>query len=175
MMEIPQPAMAMNSHDVPGAEYKMTNTWKVAADVTPQHMMGWAANVFKGFKEKLPNNITTLIINCHGLLRNDRGGFGLDIGTGIRRDDAVQSEKLAPYCDQITITACQAAIITNADAPGDGNLLMSAFAKAAQAYVTASTADQIGALWLPSGYIDDWEGTVLTYGPEGNVVSVEYH
>ena len=178
MMEIPQPAMVLNSHDVPGAEYKMTNTWKVPENTTPQHMLGWCAQVFKDFKTKHPNSTTTLIINCHGdVTAGNRGGYGLLIGTGIKLGTVSEFEKIAPHCDQIIITACQAARITSAGGDGDGNLLMSGIAKAAQAYVTCSTADQTIAWtpWLPFGYIDDWEGTVLTYGPEGNVVAVENH
>ncbi|MDP9001105.1 MAG: hypothetical protein M3O46_13445 [Myxococcota bacterium] len=36
---------------------------------------------------------------------------------------------------------------------------------AANVYVIAATTHQVGDLWLPFGYIDDFEGLVLRYNP----------
>lgn len=56
---------------------------------------------------------------------------------------------------------------------GDGNLLCMKLAQVTQAYVRASTTEQ---LYNFRGPIDfgPWEGTVLTYEPSGAVVKVEY-
>jgi len=174
MISIPQPAMAMNSHNVPLPHYRMANTWNVKADVGPAHLLGWAADVFKDFQKKNPDRtFFDLIINCHGKVgASGKGGYGLSIGTGIRRDDVVHFEKIAPYVNNIFLVACQAGFIDAAGGAGDGNLLCSAIAKAAQAHVWASTADQYGPPWVPFGCIDDMDGTVLVYGPDGGVEKV---
>jgi hypothetical protein len=182
MIKVPQPAMVLNSHNVPSAKYRMENTWDVGKNESPQKILGWVAHVLSGFDRSNPErDPITLIINSHGLAQSGRGGYGIAIGTGIRRADIVQFEKLArkgqfnpPLADEIWFIACQAAFIDNAGGGGDGNLLMSGIAKAAQARVKASTANQQGDLWLPRFYVDDWEGTVYTYGPYGSVVNVEY-
>ena len=169
MIQIPQPAMAMNSHNVPLPHYRFANTWNVEPNVTPQHLLGWAAYVLKDCRDKAPDNELSLVINCHGFARKGHGGYGLDIGTGIRRADAVQFKEIAPFVDTIYIVACEAAFIDGPGGDGDGNLLMSAIAKAAQAHVWAATADQYGPPWVPYGCIDDFDGTVLVYGPDGGV------
>ena len=84
----------------------------------------------------------------------------------------VHFEKIAPYVNNIFLVACQAGFIDAAGGAGDGNLLCSAIAKAAQAHVWASTADQYGPPWVPFGCIDDMDGTVLVYGPDGGVEKV---
>jgi hypothetical protein len=171
MIEIPQPAMVMNSHNVPPPDYKMTNSYKVGASHTPTGMLGNAARVFKEWKEKDASKTLTLIINCHGIEYSKQGGYGLSVGTGIYMSDVIQFEKIAPYVDRIYITACQAARITNPGSSfGDGNLLMGAIAKAANAEVVCSTANQYAPPKVPFGHIDDYEGTVLVYGPKGNVL-----
>jgi hypothetical protein len=86
MFKINQPAMALNSDDVPGATYKMWNTWQVPASSTPDHTLGWTATVARS----APGGYQiTLVINCHGFYDKGSdgklvGGFGLALGTGIR-------------------------------------------------------------------------------------------
>jgi hypothetical protein len=176
MIKVPSPAMALNSHDVPGALYRLDNTWKVAKDESVQKICGWVAVVAADFKSRMPDKRFTVVFNSHGYCTvPSQGGYGIAIGTGIRRSDIPVFEAFRPHVDEVWFIACRAAHISNAGGDGDGNVLMSGIAKAAQAKVKASTAPQVGDLWLPSGYIDDWEGTVLTYGPEGNVANVDYH
>lgn len=180
MIKIPQPALAMNSHNVPKPLYYMDNTYFPGEDTSPLAMMSWAAVVFKSFKDANPTAWLTLVINCHGISRKidgkSRGGFGLAIGTGIRDATDVDAfAKIEPYVDRIYLVACRAAMISNPGDPwnGDGNLFCGAIAKKARAQVVASTARQSGFPYIPSGYIDDFEGTVYTYGPDGSVQSFE--
>jgi hypothetical protein len=168
--------MALNSVDVPGAPYRLDNTWYVAKDESVQKICGWVAVVAADFKNKMPDKRFTVVFNSHGFCPlPSRGGYGIAIGKGIRRSDIPVFEAFQPHVDEVWFMACRAAHISNPGGEGDGNLLMSGIAKAARASVKASTAPQSVDSWLPKGYIDDWEGTVLTYGPEGNVTHVEYN
>lgn len=173
MIRIPQPAMAMNSHDVPAPWYQMTNTMAVGATVTPKGLMGWAATVFKDFKDKYPDNRATLIINCHGYENKAGiGGYGLSIGTGIyTRAHVEEFTKIAPFVDDIIIVACKAAQHVVGQANGDE--FIRKIAQKAQAKVTASTAAQRGRGdpdWMPFGHINSFEGMVLNYDAEGSIM-----
>lgn len=181
MIKIPAPCMVMNSHNTIYPRFRHTNTWEVGEHVTAQGLLGWAAAVLAGFKKDYPSRRATLVMNCHGFYRigSDRkghGGYGLAMGRGVRSGDVVQFEKIQPYVDDIIIVACGAA------AGGDGCssdarvLDLASIARAAKATVTAGTGAQVwegnySAAYLPIGYIDDFEGTVLTYDAEGNLIS----
>jgi hypothetical protein len=52
-----------------------------------------------------------MVLNCHGFEINGSGGFGLDLGTGIRRVDMPTFAVLKGLVSQILIFACQAARI----------------------------------------------------------------
>ncbi|MFC5547043.1 hypothetical protein [Massilia aerilata] len=175
MIKVPSPSMALNSEDVPGASYRLDNTWYVSRTESPQKICGWIAVVAADYKSRLPGSRFTVVFNSHGYEIMNHGGYGLAMGTGIKRSDIPQFDKLRPHVDEIWFIACQAAYIDTPGGAGDGNLLMSGIAKAAQASVKVSTATQVGDLWLPGGYVDDWEGTVLTYGPGGDVIDVAYN
>lgn len=175
MIKIPSPCMIMNAHNVPRPWYQHTNTWNVGKDVTAQGLLGWAAKVLKGFKSDFPNQRATLVMNCHGFYRGESGGYGLGMGRGVRAADIVQFDQIAPYVDDIIIVACGAA------AGGDGISCdarvfeLGKVAKTAQATVTGATSEQwwegnYSAGFLPVGYIDEWEGKVLKYGPNGDLI-----
>jgi hypothetical protein len=170
MFKINQPAMALNADDVPGATYKMWNTWQVPASSTPDHTLGWTATVARS----APGGYQiTLIINCHGFYDEGSngklvGGFGLALGTGIRMGDTPKFSILAPFVSCIVITACGAARISGKP-KGDGHAFCSSIAVYSKAYVIAATTHQDGDLWLPFGYVDDFEGLVVRYNPAGNI------
>ena len=166
MIKLPQPSMALNAADVPGACYRMYNSWDVPATEKPQHILDWAACVANG-----AGGLHVLVINCHGFYGTSStgasvGGFGLKLGTGITRLDTPRFAMLAPSVSNIWITACGTARISSV-AGGDGHAFCSEIARAANAFVVAATTHQIGDLWLPSGYIDEFEGLVVRYNPRG--------
>jgi len=171
-IKIAQPALALNSHDVPGAEYEMSINWKVPATVTADDVMSW----IKGAAATAPGGrLRVVLINCHGYYNStDRagtGGFGLALGTGIRRADTPKFAAIKGVVDNIWITACGTARITKpGPGEGDGNLFCCEIAKQSGAHVVAATTHQDGDSRLPKGHIDDFEGLVLQYGPLGNVV-----
>jgi hypothetical protein len=161
MFEIPQPSMALNSDNVPPPDYEMYNSYKVAADTSPEHMIGWTATVAKGVE----GGLRCLVFNSHG------SPGTLHIGTGIRLADAAVFSALKGYVNTIFIVACRIAQ-TGSGGAFDGNLLCGAIAKAAGATVFCSTAYQsTGAytvLGLPGGTIDEYEGVILKYSSNGS-------
>jgi hypothetical protein len=165
---IPQPSMAINAADVPGSHYRMWNTWEVPATDNPDHILGWAANVGAG---ATGGYLRVLILNCHGFYGGGTGGFGLSLGTGIRRADTPKFAVLKGKVANIWITACGTARISKpgTSGDGDGNLFCSEIARFANAYVVAATTHQVGDLILGSGNVDDFEGLVLRYNPSGGV------
>ncbi len=174
MITIPQPAMALNAVDVPGPPYKMWNTYHVPSTHTADHILGWTATVAKGAPG---GKLRALVINCHGYTSKKIGGYGLNLGTGIRRGDTPLFGRLRGLVDEIYIIACQAARIGVPTGPGstvdgDGNLFCCEIAKSSGATVYASTANQSTGLWLgiPFGRIDGWEGQVYRYNPDGSCV-----
>lgn len=162
MIKVPFPHMALNAENVPGTKYRMWHTWEVESSISPDGMLGWIAKVASGAPE---GKLKTLIFNAHG------HPGGIKIGAGITRSDASKFSVLKGLVQNIVIVACRVAYIDSAGGDSDGNLFCSDIAKAAKAYVTASTAKQRDDSWfgLPIGYIDDWEGTVLTYAPWGDI------
>jgi len=179
MIKIQQPAMALNSHDVPGAKYEMWNTWNVPKEETLDHMVTWIA----ALAGTTPSGrLNCLILNCHGYYGPGvggrmSGGYGLKMGKGIYRRDTGKFAKLKGKVTEIWITACGTARISNPGTAGDGdgNLLCQEIAKAAGAYVVAATTHQVGAITLPFGYIDGWEGLVVRYDPAGICVEKKEH
>ncbi|MGW7610497.1 peptidoglycan-binding domain-containing protein [Streptomyces sp. NPDC054766] len=83
---------------------------------------------------------------------------------------AVLRDKFAMGVD---LYSCSAAFI--APGNGDGNVFCSRMAQTLNTYVRASTATQVYTLGSAGSGLDfgRWEGTVLTYGPRGDVVNVE--
>lgn len=161
MFEIPQPSMALNSHDVPPPDYMMWNTYKVSASTSVENMIGWSATVAKG----VSGGLKCLIINCHG------SPGRLHIGTGISLRDAPVFGALKGRVNTIFIVACQIAQ-TGSGGALDGNLMCGAIAKAAGATVFCSTALQTTGLFtvigLQDGTIDEYEGTILKYNSSGS-------
>jgi hypothetical protein len=165
---VAQPAMALNSSDVPGATYRMWNTWEVKPDEDIDHILGWTAAVAKGAPG---GKLKMVILNCHGFYRSGVGGYGLKMGKGIYRSNLTKFAVLNGLVENIWITACGAARMSPADwkGDGDGNVFCSEMAKQSGAYVVAATTHQDGDVFLAKNHVDNFEGLVLQYGPMGNV------
>jgi hypothetical protein len=103
-----------------------------------------------------------------------QGGSGLKFcREGITLATLPQFSAWRGKLRQIEILGCGAAYITPGyeGKEGDGNLLCSRLAQITQANVRASTATQM--YNLATMDMGSWEGTVLTYGPLGDVIRVE--
>src|SRR4029453_9128773 len=126
MFEIPQPSMAVNSHDVPAPDYLMWNTRKVESQVKPFDLLN---NI-----ESVANSAQGGYLRC--VVFNSHGHPGkLDIGTGITRGDTYLFSALQGKVRTIVIVACEAAQIATPNSWSDGNLLCCEIAKSSQAYV----------------------------------------
>lgn len=174
MITIPQPSMALNAVDVPGAKFKMWNTWDVPGHETPDHIMQWSARVAATAQG---GYLRARIINCHGYYGRDGngrlvGGFGVKLGKGIYRADTRKFSALKGKVRGIIITACGTARIAlqGALGDGDGHAFCREIAQHSGAYVFAGTTHQQGDIWLPFGKIDDFEGLVVGYSPRGEMI-----
>lgn len=176
IIRIPQPSMSLNAPGMLGARYRMSNNYDVPASHTIADILGWVAVVARATPEK---TLKALIINCHGVYDigpNGHwvGGFGLDLGTGVKRADTPKFAVIAGLVGTIYFTACGTARISGRPS-GDGNLFCSEIAKASKAYVVAATTRQTPAMWLPENAIDSFEGLVLKYNPSGAVESSDVY
>jgi hypothetical protein len=170
MFSIEQPSMALN--DTRGTT---TVNMQITRTVTPDEgvtsILQAVVNAAKATKEgKLKN----LIFECHGLPGELQMGAGIDTNLTDRFKMLVVDDK--PLVDTIYLRACLVARIDGPGSSRDGNLFCSAIAKYAKCTVIASTAIQEQRSYkksagksLPFGMLDNFEGTLLFYGPEGNV------
>jgi hypothetical protein len=156
MITLAQPSMALNAENVPGPDYKMWNTMRVAQSAAPSDVLGWTAKVAKG-----AGKLNAVVINCHG------SPASLGLGTGIQWPQVPLFSCLGGLVNDIYIVACNVVSFGSAT---DGNLFCGAIAKAAKANVYASNASQNTGLWpsIPYGKIDGFEGKVWKWRPDGS-------
>lgn len=179
MIEIPQPSIALNSHDVPGTKYQMWKTWDVPENYYAENIVS-NIQVLGGDAEE---PLKCLVINCHGdydkgknIIGNEKsyrtGGFGLSLGKGINLEDVKEFNYLRGLFKCIVIVACGAAYTTVPGKDGDGALLCAELAKASGAYVVAPKTVQIETnRALPKNHIDNFEGVIVRYNPAGGLDS----
>jgi hypothetical protein len=105
-----------------------------------------------------------------------QGGSGIQFcKEGLTLHTIALFKPLFEWLDWTDIYSCGAAFITpgHEGRYGDGNILCSRLAQILGSPVRASTATQY---YDPDGTnFGAWEGTVLTYGPKGNVINVEHN
>lgn len=158
--------MVLNAHNVPGEEYQMWNTWKVAKSTSVDQMVSHIANIAKTAPG---GKLETLIFNAHGSPGRIR------IGTHIIYLDVEKFRPLRDLVKRIWIVACQVAQIKETKSMTDGNRFCYRLAQESGAYVRAGTAVQITypdlliTNFIPYGYIDEWEGEVFTWNPKGEL------
>jgi hypothetical protein len=178
MIEIPQPSIALNAHDVPGAKYEMWETWNVPASASADWIVSFSSILATGTEI---GGVKCLVINCHGdyeygtnkkgkQKKIETGGFGLMLGQGITVGNARLFSQLRGQVKCIVIVACGAAYVTKKGMHGDGELLCSEIAKASGAYVIAPKTLQIETyVKLPKNHIDNYEGEVVRFNPSGGL------
>jgi hypothetical protein len=110
MITIPQPAMVLNAENAPGPHYKMTNSMEVPAGDTPDHYLGWAAIVAKGFTG---GKMKALVLNCHG--RPAHLGLGLGIGW---TEVPLFEKHLKGLVDDLWIVACSVVSFSGSSCTG---------------------------------------------------------
>lgn len=168
MFEIPQPSMALNSHNVPPPDYRMWNTRKVDKDVQPSDLLNNIASVAES---ATGGYLRCLVFNSHG----SPGHLGM--GTGIGLGDTNLFSALQGKVRTIVIVACEVAYIgdnrtcsATLNAWQNGDRFCREIAQSSQAYVFASTDLQNpGAyyiLGLPLNCVDEYEGDVYRWAPK---------
>lgn len=186
MIEIPQPSIALNAidttknkeYDVPGTTYDMWKTWNVPANTSSTTLMSQIASMAKAASGKLK----CLVINCHGdynygtnIFGKEKkimtGGFGFSIGQGINYYNADLFSQIRDLFRCIIIVACGASAVTNPkSSEGDGVVLCSRIARAANSYVIAPRIMQAAThLKLPKNHIDNFEGEVVRFNRAGQI------
>ena len=178
MIKVEQPSLAVNDIALLKYTYRMQFSIIASRTDTPDFIVSRVLNVARMTTGK---KLRFLIINCHGFYGKapgstvEKGGFGLHLGTGVQRRDIPKFQALRGFVDNIWITACGTARQTNAGpvgerSGGDGLMFCSEMARASGAYVVAATTLQDIQPNVPFGHVDDFEGVVLQFGPNGNVV-----
>lgn len=180
--------MALNA-DGATPYFQMENNYIVPKSHTPMNILTWV----KTHAER-QGGLNALVIHSHSNLIASEGGIELGgkrffedsiygkevlIGTGITAADTALFEMLSTaepgtstrkgIIKEIYFTGCGVAQTTK---HADGNLFCCAVAKAAGAYVYASTEEQ----WLIDPFGITWRqknlvvinGTVIRYNPDGS-------
>jgi hypothetical protein len=163
MITIHQPAIAVNDTRDFGLA-QMWNTYKVQPHFTRSEI---TSNLRHVARSAPGGRVKSIVICCHG------NPGSLQLGEGFDRSNAGAFGRLAGMVEIIWIRACRFAAIDspNSETAGDGNLFCSEIARNARCYVFASSADQMtDARFLPFGKLDNFEGAVFQYGPQGNVI-----
>ena len=171
MIQIPQPALALNSHNVPQPILRMWNYGVVPATNSPDEIMGWIQHIAASAPGR---KLKSLVLNCHGMGRSGQLGYGLAIGTGIFHTNVHSFNQINGMVETIYITACGASHIARgatAGGSGDGHYLISSIAREAGAMVVASTELQLPAPSIPTNFIDSFEGLVTIYNKFGHLIS----
>jgi hypothetical protein len=160
MVKVPSPHYALNSHNVPGRRYVMDGSWLVPANTPLDDITDTIVRVADGRNTKL----ATVVINCHGVPGT------LKIGQGCNLGDIEKFSNWKGKVERIWLIACRVS-----QGP-DGYAFCRAMAVKSGAYVTGSVDLQYDDAWgvwgsshLPSGYVDDWEGTVHRFDPDGTM------
>jgi hypothetical protein len=168
MFVLEQPSMALNDWRAPkGTKVIMQITRTVMPDESISSILGSVVSEAKALPDGKMKN---LILNCHGTPGSLQMGCGIDRNLTDRFRMLVVDGK--PIVDTIYLKACLVARIDGPGSQTDGNLFCCEIAKNAQCKVVASTTEQVRG-WYPLAYgqLDRFEGTVLVYGPKGNVLS----
>ena len=170
MFAIEQPAMALN--DTRGTT---TVNMQINRIVQPDEGVSTILQaVVAAANSTKEGKLKNLIFECHGQPGELLMGAGIDRNLVDRFSMLVADKK--PLVENIYLRACLVARIDGAGSMSDGNLFCCAMAKNAKCNVIVSTAFQEQRSFkksqgagLPYGMLDEFEGTVLIYGPEGNV------
>jgi hypothetical protein len=163
MFEIPQPSMALNSHNVPPPDYKMWNTRRVDCNVRASDLISSIATVADTAND---HRLRCVVFNSHG------GPGSIHIGSGIGRGETPLFTALDGKVHTILIVACDVAEIATPNSWNDGNLFCGEIARYSKAYVFASTALQSTYAYyfigLPVNTVDEFEGSIYRWDPNGS-------
>lgn len=163
MVTLDPPHMVINSADFGGKTgYQMWNTWNGVDNKT------WRATIIRKVatvaRSAPGGKLKNLVLNSHG------SPGRIHLGVGFSLYNVKMFADWAGLVEKIWIVACEVATVRRVGTKTDGNAFCMAFAKAAKAYIVASTNEQIAINKIyPYGKIDGFEGLALCYAPSGKV------
>ncbi len=183
MLMLKSPSLAINSHDVPGPNYRMWETVDAPPAMNAADVVHEIIRVNRLALEYERTQLLNVVINCHGA----DGGGALYVG-GCSSD----SEKAARInignvnvfslldrrnIGTIWLVACQAA------AGNLGKQLCQQLAMVSKCQVIASDDDQSVGVWGTirilqgggRGQIDEFEGSVFSFTPVGGMREIDPH
>ncbi len=190
MFRIPQPAVMIQAADLPWL-YRMDYTPQpIAPTATLQQVIEATLSPFTARTgASAPTRLTSLVLNAHG--QAGRLGLGRDhlhSGNVQTFADAIANRFKCIYILSCNVARIQATEVPMHEHPrwgqratpvrmrfqaGDGHHFCSVLARRAQAEVHAATEPQThgqNRLVFPEGWVDDYEGLHVVYGPSGRVI-----
>lgn len=178
MIMMESPSLAINSHDVPGPNYRMWETVNAAAGLTVAGLIGHIVHAHNLAVELERKGLANVVINCHGL---DKGGalyIGGENHPPLDRSNVGQLAALkGAIPGTLWLVACQAA-----NGPA-GKQLCQLMATTIGCQVVAGEDDQDVGIWGSfriiqgggRGQIDEYEGTVWAFTVVGGPRRINPH
>ncbi|RJF89342.1 hypothetical protein D3874_22160 [Oleomonas cavernae] len=180
MIDIKAPHMGLNDERAP-VRVQMWNTWEVSKDENVEKIVGWTAQVAKGAPG---GKLKELVISCHG------APAYLQLGKGVSTSDLGLFASWKGLVEKIWVRACLVGRIVGPDTAsqgdgafikalgftGNGDTFLRRLAKETGAYVVAGTELQSSNAYsrttpCPFGKLDQFEGLVLSYPPDGGAAN----
>jgi hypothetical protein len=162
MFSIRQPSAALNSTDL-NFSITMKYTYRLPRTASRDEVIDCVIDAADQEPDRLLRNV---VINSHGwpgYIAIGREGFG--------RSSVSYFESWAGRVHKIWVVACYVAEMRVPNTGLDGNLFCSELARAARCYVLAPTETQLNRAGLyPPNQLPNYEGLLMGYGPNGNVV-----
>jgi hypothetical protein len=168
MIPIPSPSVALNSSEFgPGDRYRLDRNFVVCRDDPPRFRDSIAA-VAHWVLAGAPRSPMQVVINAHGMERPD----GVALGEGLHETTLPRLAVWQGRVARIWLVACQMAATAGA------RHFCARLAAVTGAEVIAATADQRATVFdrrfefgrgflMPPGMIDDFEGVVWRFLPDG--------
>jgi hypothetical protein len=177
LIQIPQPAMALNSVLLK-MHYRLGDN---DVEVNHQSLHTLLQDVARRARGVQGSKFRALVINCHGIEafipgshhRQTGLGFGFVLGQPVELHHTPMFAKLKGLVDAIVLTSCGAATMSVQEKkPGNGEFFCERIAKSARAKVYAGTGDQtpgelLSRKGIPEGFIDGFEGEAFVFDANG--------
>jgi hypothetical protein len=174
MITMKEPSFCFNSCDVGDPHYEMWRTVVGPMGMTPSQLAGKIAEVNRTALSSWGSPLVNVIINCHGYF----GGLHIAGLKSLSGKPAMDKDALGVFgilkplgITTIWLVSCKAAFGES------GKEFCQILAKVAGTEVIASDAKQVVTTWQgielfvsSRSNIDDFEGTVYSFTPEGHVV-----
>lgn len=160
MYRLPRPNMAINDPRVSDGNhmrrFRMWNTWDISTTESAEHIVEWTAEVARSARR---GRLKNLVLSCHGTSGR------LQLGSGFSAENVILFSQLEGLVDKVWLPNCLVA------KGHSGHVFCAAMAMGIGGYVVAPTEKQCDMVGdIPYDMMTSFEGEVLCFGPEGDVV-----